>query len=110
MRHDAPSAGLAEQASKHLTTLLHPSPLTLEEQRDKLCLALIRFLDMTGGIDGMGTGTQDDPRFVRILALGALEDAGMSYSQNTLLKPRGVDQRGTLHSGGIRTPGFVSQP
>lgn len=90
------------------TTLLQPSTLSIEEQRDKLALALIRFIDMTGGIDGMSTGSQDDPRFVRLLALGALEDAGMPYSKNTLLAQRGVDQRGTLHPGGIRTPGFVT--
>jgi hypothetical protein len=85
-----------------------PSP-----QAAALAAALMDYIDMTGGADGMSTGSGKDPRIVRAAAVVALKLAGFTYGPAD--GSPGSDseyerQRGTLHPGGIRTPGFVSRP
>jgi hypothetical protein len=92
---------------------LNTTLATLAEQKDFLAIALIRFLDLTGGADGMSPG-RGDPQLVRGLAVAALDKAGIAYGKSKVPLP-GLDdaeyerQKGTLHEGGIRTPGFYSQ-
>ena len=93
---------------------LNTTLATLAEQKDFLAIALIRFLDLCGGADGTECG-RGDPRVVRGLAVAALDKAGIAYGKSKVPLP-GLDdaeherQKGTLHAGGIRTPGFVSDP
>jgi hypothetical protein len=59
-------------------TALNTKVATLVEQKDFLAMALIRFLDLSGGIDGASCG-RGDPRIVRGLAVSALNKAGIAY-------------------------------
>jgi hypothetical protein len=73
--------------------------------------ALIAFLNMSGGADGQRTGF-GDPRKVRAAAVAALAGSGFKYEYGKAPFPpdeaERERQKGTLHPGGIRTPGFVS--
>jgi hypothetical protein len=56
------------------------SQFELEAQKAALAIVLIRFLDLTGGADGMSPGRGDSME-VRAMALNALNRAGFAYGK-----------------------------
>lgn len=80
-------------AAPDLVAASHPNK-PLEPQASLasvLASALVDYINMTGGPDGMSTGSGKDPRLVRASAVEALKLAGINLGQSRpAIKPSGA--------------------
>jgi hypothetical protein len=79
---------LEHRARAESPALQHPN-LAPTTQAAALAAALMDYIDLTGGADGMSTGSGKDPRIVRAAAVAALKLAGFNLDRPAI-RPSGA--------------------